>query len=112
MTPTEKRVSESVMLMFYDIWVAHGANGRRMVSSPPFVNDPWSQERIAAGLPIAVHCCWNGLVNFAAKPFADGLRMRKHEPGECACSECELMCHDFKRLGLNRAVIDPCDFQC
>ena len=30
----------SVVLMFYDIWVAHSANGRRMVRSPPFVEDP------------------------------------------------------------------------
>ena len=32
---------------------------------------------------------------------------RSHQPGECAASECSLLCDDFTRLGLHRFVLDP-----
>ena len=36
----------------------------------------------------------------------DGL-CRAHEPGECAASECSLLCADYIRLGRHRFVLDP-----
>ena len=33
-------------------------------------------ERLQAGLPIAVRCCWNGAAVMDAAPFLSGLRMR------------------------------------
>lgn len=32
---------------------------------------------------------------------------RANEPGECAASECSLLCNDFMRLGYSRVVVDP-----
>lgn len=32
---------------------------------------------------------------------------RGHEKGECAASECTLLCNDFQRLGYNKIVVDP-----
>ena len=32
---------------------------------------------------------------------------RGHEKGECAASECTLLCNDFQRLGYNKVVVDP-----
>jgi alpha-1,3-mannosyltransferase len=94
-------------LWLYDIWVSHDATGARMGSGLPYVSDEYSQARLARGLPVPVHCCWNGLVVMAAEPFRRGLRMRRNVPGECAASECELLCEDFERLGYTRAVLDP-----
>lgn len=36
----------------------------------------------------------------------DGL-CRAHERGECAASECSLLCADYTRLGRHRFVLDP-----
>ena len=32
---------------------------------------------------------------------------RGHEKGECAASECTLLCNDFQRLGYSRIIVDP-----
>ena len=40
-------------------------------------------------------------------PPALRLRRRSHEPGECAASECSLLCNDFLRLGYDNMVVDP-----
>ena len=32
---------------------------------------------------------------------------RGHEKGECAASECTLLCNDFQRLGYNKFIVDP-----
>ena len=32
---------------------------------------------------------------------------RGHEKGECAASECTLLCNDFQRLGYNKIIVDP-----
>lgn len=34
------------------------------------------------------------------------LQCRAHQPGECAASECSLLCADFMRLGQNRFLLD------
>lgn len=55
-----------------------------------------------------MRCCWNGLAVLAAAPFhTHGVRFRTHQPGECAGSECSLLCEDFHRLGYSHAVMDP-----
>eukprot|EP00884_Botryococcus_braunii_P015546 jgi/Botrbrau1/2675/Bobra.0203s0021.2 len=95
-------------LEFYDIWVARDSDGRQFVKKSPFVTDPYSLERMQAGLPFPVKCCWNGLVVMRASPFTQHkLRMRMHREGECAASECTLLCNDLLRLGYQRFVVDP-----
>lgn len=42
----------------------------------------------------------------AAAPFEAGVRFRSHMPGECAASECTLLCEDFARLGYSHVVVD------
>ncbi len=32
---------------------------------------------------------------------------RGHKKGECAASECSLLCNDYLRLGYGRFVVDP-----
>lgn len=32
---------------------------------------------------------------------------RGHAEGECAASECSLLCNDFLRLGFRRMLVDP-----
>lgn len=62
-------------------------------------------------LSFAPHSCfspsWNGMAKVTAAAFARGLRFRDHEPGECAASECSLLCDDMARVGLRRALVDP-----
>ncbi|KAI8471244.1 MAG: cryptococcal mannosyltransferase 1-domain-containing protein [Monoraphidium minutum] len=92
----------------YDIWVARDVSGARMDSGgPPFTRHAASRERGLAGLPFPVYCCWSGMARVTAEAFRRGLRFRAHEPGECAASECSLLCDDMARVGLRRAVIDP-----
>jgi Cryptococcal mannosyltransferase 1 len=92
---------------FRDIWVARDARGNLFQHHTPWISSPEARLRIAAGLPAPVQCCWNGLAVFDATPFTQGLRIRAHQPRECAASECQLMCNDFHRLGLRRVVLDP-----
>lgn len=34
-------------------------------------------------------------------------RCRGHKKGECAASECSLLCNDFLRLGYSKFIVDP-----
>lgn len=64
-------------LEFYDIWVARDLDGQQFLKGSPYVTDPYSLQRIRAGLPFRVKCCWNGLVVMRAAPFVQqNLRMR------------------------------------
>ncbi|WIA43651.1 hypothetical protein OEZ86_010090 [Tetradesmus obliquus] len=94
-------------LRFYDKWVARDAAGSRLVNRPPFIRHAASAAALAAGLPVAMSCCWNGLAVLSAAPFLQGLRFRAQQPGECRASECSLLCDDFARLGLAHVVMDP-----
>lgn len=74
-------------LEFYDIWVARDSDGQQFLKRSPFVTDPYSLQRIRAGLPFPVKCCWNGLVVMRSTPFVQQkLRMRYR-------SMCYSMCH-------------------
>lgn len=88
-------------------WVARDATGARLHNAPPYVAHAKSAARLAAGLPVAAACCWNGLALLAAGPLVAGLRFRAAAPGECAASEASLLCDDYARLGLTHVVMDP-----
>lgn len=100
-------VLRHIPLIFYDKWVSHDMNGKQFLNYPPYVSDEYGAARLKDGLPFPAQCCWNGLVVFTAAPFQAGIHFRNHEPGECAGSECFLMCHDFFRLGYGKVVVDP-----
>ena len=65
--------------------------GARGGSGYPYLQHEPSAQRVRRGLPVPVHCCWNGLVVINAKPLLEGLRVRSHMEGECAASECSLL---------------------
>lgn len=89
-------------------WVARDISGRRLRNRHPFIQDEHSSQQLIAGHPVPMRCCWNGLAVVAAAPFlAHGVRFRSHQPGECAASECSLLCDDFYRLGYKHVVMDP-----
>lgn len=93
---------------FYDTWVARDSDGNLFLKEPPYVTDPYSLHRIALGLPFPVKCCWNGLVVMSAAPFSQhNLRVRMHKEGECAASECSLVCNDLQRMGYRKIIVDP-----
>eukprot|EP00854_Cymbomonas_tetramitiformis_P010867 gene10867-12863_t len=92
---------------FYDTWVARDINGRPFTKEPGYVQDENSAARLSKGLPINVHCCWNGLAVLNAEPFHRGLRFRTAKVGECSASECSLLCKDLSFNGYNRKVVDP-----
>ncbi|KAL6759705.1 cryptococcal mannosyltransferase 1-domain-containing protein [Haematococcus lacustris] len=99
---------KSPWLTFYDTWVARDITGQRFHNGFPVVSHGPSAQSLKEGWPFPVTCCWNGLVVLNAEPFRQrGLQFRAHGPGECAASECSLMCDDFWRLGYSRALVDP-----
>ncbi|KAK9827326.1 hypothetical protein WJX81_005222 [Elliptochloris bilobata] len=99
---------DSALLGFYDIWVARDTNGSLFLKEAPYVAEPSALQRISLGLPFPVRCCWNGLVVLNTSPFLHhGTRVRGHKEGECAASECSLLCNDFLRLGFRRMLVDP-----
>ncbi|KAL3140543.1 hypothetical protein ABBQ32_005123 [Trebouxia sp. C0010 RCD-2024] len=105
---TQATFQAQAALGFYDTWVARDSNGNVFLKSSPYVTDPYSLERIAKGLPFPVKCCWNGLAIMRAEPFSKhNLRFRMHQEGECAASECSLVCNDFQRLGYRSILVDP-----
>jgi hypothetical protein len=87
--------------------VARDISGAHLVNHRPFTRHAASAAQLAAGLPVAMACCWNGLAVLSAAPFLNGLRFRAQQPGECQASECSLLCDDFARLGLGHVVMDP-----
>ncbi|KAG2453400.1 hypothetical protein HYH02_001624 [Chlamydomonas schloesseri] len=104
-------------LLFYDIWVARDLTGGRLYRAAPYAAHAATAKRLRAGLPVDMYCCWNGLVALAAEPLLPGrgasgaasVRFRAGDvaAGECAASECSLLCDDLRRLGRGAAVMDP-----
>ncbi|BDA43762.1 Alpha-1,3-mannosyltransferase CMT1 [Coccomyxa sp. Obi] len=107
--PTIKEAFKAESPMeFYDIWVARDSDGNLFLKQTPYVTDPYSLDRIARGLPFPVKCCWNGLVILNSAPFLrHNVRVRGHKKGECAASECTLLCNDYLRLGYSKFIVDP-----
>lgn len=88
-------------------WVARDITGRRLRNRHPFIKHTPSLLQLLAGQPVPMRCCWNGLVALAGAPLVhDGVRFRTHIPGECAGSECSLLCDDLLRLGFTHIVMD------
>ncbi|MEW5315549.1 MAG: hypothetical protein WDW38_006970 [Sanguina aurantia] len=94
-------------LLFYDKWITRDQRGGLLSNFAPYSSHPLTAVRLAQGLPVPVYCCWNGMVVLSMKPFAEGLRFRSHMEGECAASECSLLCDDMHRMGYNDMVMDP-----
>ncbi len=100
-------------LFFYDIWVSRDISGRRFYRPQPYSAHAATAARLESGLPVSAYCCWNGLVALNAEPLLlppqhhRRVAFRAHGEGECAASECSLLCDDFHRRGYTRVVIDP-----
>jgi len=90
-------------------WLPLRADKKACGSEPP--------EPCAAKFeqPSQVYCCWNGIAVFDARPFYEGARFRwaagldpdSPHSGECAASECSLMCKDLWHIGSGRVLLDP-----
>lgn len=109
-------------LSFYDVWVARDVSGGRFTRPAPYTTHGPTAELLRAGRPAPVYCCWNGLVavldalpllqheeqpGSGSSDAGDRLRFRSHAEGECAASECSLLCDDLRRVGRGRVVVDP-----
>ncbi len=65
-------------------------------------------DRLRAGKPFPVFCCWNGVLVASAQPFYEGVRFRRSVKGtECAASECSIFCKDYWGAGKSKFLIDP-----
>lgn len=95
-------------LVFYDIWVTRDLNGKRFFNRVPYTQDKLAVDSMQQGHPFPAYCCWNGMVVLSAQPFKQqGVHFRSHAEGECAGSECSLLCDDFHRANASRVLIDP-----
>ena len=120
---------------FYDSWVARTLSGDSfypLYSSgwqpQPlenyFIRDPETRNRFQGRLPFQVLSCWNGMTILNARPFYGQrrdddplkpttaaafppVRFRSGREGECAASECELVCRDYWKEGYHRVVVVP-----
>lgn len=88
-------------------WVARDAAGRKLRNRPPFISHAPSAAALAAGQPVAMTACWNGLALLAAAPLRVGLAFRAAAPHECAASEASLLAHDLAAAGRRHVVMDP-----
>ncbi|KAJ3034848.1 capsular associated protein, partial [Rhizophlyctis rosea] len=99
-------------LFFYDTWVS------RTILGTPFYGGPWNHfthhppttTRMLRNLPFQAQCCWNGISILRPTPFTHShIRFRSGQPqnGECAASECSLLCQDFWKAGWGRVVVVP-----
>jgi alpha-1,3-mannosyltransferase len=105
---------------YYDIWV-----GRTVDSGDLFypIDTPWwsasdqlfptsttSRESFESLEPFPVYSSWNGLAVLDAKPLIkDKVRFRRsdRDKGECAASECTLICGDYWKVGAGRVQVVP-----
>jgi alpha-1,3-mannosyltransferase len=105
---------------YYDIWVGRTVDSGDLFysidnpwwspSTELFPNSPESAERFESLDPFPVFSSWNGLAVFDPKPVLhDGVRFRRsdHSKGECASSECMLLCSDFWKAGSGRIQVVP-----
>jgi len=104
---------------FYDEWVFRDINGHLVQpqslyslkmdgSHDWFRQSPFSYVRWKAQMPFQVYACWNGMAILAAEPIRKKvIRYRRSAPGECAESECHLICKDYWQKGYGRIQIIP-----
>ncbi|EFJ51823.1 hypothetical protein VOLCADRAFT_103314 [Volvox carteri f. nagariensis] len=104
----EPHLREFGPLFFYDKWVARDISGRMFTNREPYVAYQPSIDRVVAGRPVRVHCCWNGLAVINAEPFVRKVvDFREHRENECSASECSLLCDDMWRYGYDDIIMDP-----
>ncbi|KAJ3300705.1 capsular associated protein [Borealophlyctis nickersoniae] len=98
--------------VFYDIWIARNMDGVMWTNGPwnNFTQNHLSDNRLNRNLPFQAQCCWNGGAILRIEPFIrNGVRFRagNHQGGECAASECSLLCNDFLYHGWDRVLVVP-----
>ncbi|PRP76978.1 hypothetical protein PROFUN_14712 [Planoprotostelium fungivorum] len=103
----------------YDEWVFRDINGYLLQpqgldsmkmdgSHDWFRQSPFSWIRWKAKLPFQVFTCWNGMAVMDARPLkTKQVVFRRSEMGECAESECYLVCKDYWRTGYDRIQVVP-----
>lgn len=73
------------------------------------VSSPSSLEAYEHLRPFQAFSSWAGMAVLSATPFLPphNLRFRRGREGECAASECELVCRDLWELGFGRIQVVP-----
>jgi alpha-1,3-mannosyltransferase len=107
LSPGKHRALSLTSLVMSRCRVMRDVAGARAIDSHPFLRHEASAERVKKGLPLPVQCCWNGMAAFSALPFKQGIKIRSHLAGECAASECSLLCDDMHRMGYRNVMVDP-----
>jgi hypothetical protein len=93
---------------FYDRWVTRDAAGHVPGRWYPYFRDPAGAARLAAGLPVPVLGCWNGMAAFPAHAFVKKhLKFRASAPGACYSSECLNIFEDLRALGAHEFFLNP-----
>ncbi|KAI7850164.1 cryptococcal mannosyltransferase 1-domain-containing protein [Circinella umbellata] len=98
---------------FYDMFATREVDGRWVGSGNyPYFSDETSRKLLRHSELVPVYSCWNGMVAFNAKPFAeDKVTFRAVAPNEpdpiLEASECCLIFTDLQALDYNRVFIDP-----
>ncbi|KAJ3034757.1 capsular associated protein [Rhizophlyctis rosea] len=74
--------------------------------------DSKSTHRMSLSFPFQAQCCWNGMAFLRAAPFLSAedpilFRSGNLSAGECAASECTLLCNDFQTKGYARTLVVP-----
>ena len=94
---------------FRDTWVAHDLSGKMFFKEYPYTDHQPSIDSMEKVYPFQVTCCWNGLTILRADAFIDhNLRFRRSlRNSECHGAETELICHDYRALGLGKILVDP-----
>lgn len=105
---------------FYDVWVARSLEtgdlfypiGSNWSPSENILHDsPKSRAAYEALEPFQVFSAWNGMVVLNPKPFLPPYNVRfrrsSHADGECAASECTLICSDFWKHGFGKIQVVP-----
>ncbi|BEJ16811.1 hypothetical protein CspHIS471_0602120 [Cutaneotrichosporon sp. HIS471] len=104
---------------FYDVWVARTIDtgdlfypipGNEWYPSDDILStSPASKEAFHAFRPFQAYSSWNALAVLDSAPFflPHKVRFRRGGMGECAASECLLICSDFWKAGHGRIQVVP-----
>lgn len=90
--------------LFYPIDQAWWAPSDRFLDVSPSDKEAYEQLR-----PFQAFASWGGMAVLAPTPFLPphNLRFRRGREGECAASECELICRDLWEVGWGRVQVVP-----
>ncbi|GHJ85676.1 hypothetical protein NliqN6_2078 [Naganishia liquefaciens] len=102
---------------FYDVWIETGdlfypiPHAWWSPSDELFPDAPVSRAAFAQLEPFQVFCGWNGMVVMDPAPFLPphNVRFRRSDVarGECAASECGLVCADYWKAGFGKVQVVP-----